>query len=283
MSNLYYYVNGSPRYKTQVKVMTFPGGEVGVNINTGSTIDSDAESVTIVAHLQTSVDVMALLMATEAIRYAFPRAAVDLLMPYIPYARQDRRCNYGEALSIKVFANMINSQDYRNVVVLDPHSNVSSGLLDRCHIVDQYDLFAKTKLSWHDTTIVAPDLGAVKKTEEFCKRVGARGVAIANKKRELATGKILGMEILGDSEDTLRGAKVVVLDDIVDGGRTFIELGMLLDKYDLVSLELYVTHGIFSKGVDVLNGYYDKIVTTNSFRDDLGDRPNLEVIDFKSA
>lgn len=273
MSNLYYYVEDS-NIRTNINQMTFPGGEVGVDINSGATLDTDASRVKLVAHLQSSNDVMAMLLATEALRYHFPVAEIDLCMPYIPYARQDRRCNYGEALSIKVFAALVNSQNYRTVYVLDPHSAVSAGLIDRCFVADQYDLFAHTKLSWFGYTIVAPDLGAVKKAEDFAKRVGASGVAIANKKRELSTGKIVGMELI---TGTGPGEKLVVLDDICDGGRTFVELAKLLKEREPASLELYVSHGIFSAGIEVLD-MYDLVVTTNSFHPEMKSQGNVKIL-----
>ena len=275
MSNLYYTTDTHRSVKVNINVMTFPGGEVGVNVNTGDCVNQDVAFVNLYAHVTKSDDVMALLLATEALRHYFPLAEVVLVLPYIPYARQDRRCNAGEALSIKVFANLINSQNYKAVTVYDPHSQVSAGLIDRCHVVNQYELFSRTKLSWHGFTIVAPDLGAVKRCEEFAKKVGASGVLIANKKRELSTGKIIGMDLIGSVDE---GAKLVVLDDLCDGGRTFVELAALLTPLKPECLELYVTHGIFSKGVEVLD-MYDKIVTTNSFHNGLESTDKLTVIE----
>lgn len=278
MNNLYYYVDKDARYVTQITQMVFPGGEVGVNINTGATVDASVKDVSLFAHIQSSNDVMAMLLATEALRYAYPSADIHLGLPYIPYARQDRRCNPGEALSLKVFADLVNSQNYKIVVAVDPHSNVSH-MIDRLHIVSQYELFASTKLSWHDVTIMAPDLGAVKKCEEFAKKVGAKQVVVCNKKRELSTGKITGLEIIGNPD--LKNQHIVVLDDICDGGRTFVELLAAIEAYEPNTdlIELYVPHGIFSKGIEVLKGY-DTVVTTNTFHPNMKDQGNVEVIDF---
>lgn len=277
MSNLYYYRDGNWGFKTNISQMTFPGGEVGININTGAEIDEDVETIQLMAHIQNSNDAMALFLATDALRYHFPRASVILGLAYVPYARQDRRCNPGEANSAAVFCRLINSQNYAAVNIFDPHSLVVPGVLERCQVHDQYDAFAREKLSWIEYTLVAPDLGAVKKVEDFAKRVGARGVVVANKKRELSTGKIIGLEILGDAENALRGANLVVLDDICDGGRTFIELAQLLKQYDPARLELFVSHGIFSKGIEVLN-MYDQITTTNSFNPALESDRLLRVV-----
>jgi ribose-phosphate pyrophosphokinase len=265
---------------TTVRQWNFPGGEVGVDINNLSQVDGmHAERVYVYAQLQNSDDVMALLMATDALRMEFPLAKFMLDLPYIPYARQDRVCNAGEALSIKVFGRLINSLKYDMVQVTDPHSAVSLACIDNVSVRDQYSVFGDIKLSFNDVTIVAPDQGATKKCEEFAKKVGAAGVITCSKNRNLADGKIIGMTVDGPGD--MSHLNLLVLDDICDGGRTFIELALLLEARNPKSLELAVTHGIFSKGVDVVSNHYDHIYTTNSFRNDLKSefKDTLTVID----
>jgi ribose-phosphate pyrophosphokinase len=265
---------------TTVRQWNFPGGEVGVDINNLSQVDGmHAERVYVYAQLQNSDDVMALLMATDALRMEFPLAKFMLDLPYIPYARQDRVCNAGEALSIKVFGRLINSLKYDMVQVTDPHSAVSLACIDNVSVRDQYSVFGDIKLSFNDVTIVAPDQGATKKCEEFAKKVGAAGVITCSKTRNLADGKIIGMTVDGPGD--MSHLNLLVLDDICDGGRTFIELALLLEARNPKTLELAVTHGIFSKGVDVVSNHYDHIYTTNSFRNDLKSefKDTLTVID----
>lgn len=265
---------------TTVRQWNFPGGEVGVDINNLSQVDGmHAERVYVYAQLQNSNDVMALLMATDALRMEFPLAKFMLDLPYIPYARQDRVCNAGEALSIKVFGRLINSLKYDMVQVTDPHSAVSLACIDNVSVRDQYSVFGDIKLSFNDVTIVAPDQGATKKCEEFAKKVGAAGVITCSKTRNLADGKIIGMTVDGPGD--MSHLNLLVLDDICDGGRTFIELALLLEARNPMTLELAVTHGIFSKGVDVVSNHYDHIYTTNSFRNDLKSefKDTLTVID----
>jgi ribose-phosphate pyrophosphokinase len=244
--------------------MNFPGGEVGVNINVGSidwkdTVLKGNPSINLVAKIQNSDQLMAMFLATDALRRVYPLSPINLCIPYFPYARQDRVCNAGEALSVKVIATLINAQNYATVTVLDPHSPVLVAALDRCLVVDQFDAFSRIKTDWMNWTLVAPDQGAVKKVEDFAKRVGAKRVVSFNKKRELATGKIVGMYCLDeiDPDD-----KFLVLDDICDGGRTFIELVGHMSH--VAYLELAVSHGIFSKGVGIVADHFDRVYTTNS-------------------
>lgn len=266
--NLYYTVDNhttGESIRHSISVIKFPGGEVNIDIEVGSLCwlhkeARDAEEVLIHARLKSSDDVMALLLAKDALERVYINAKVSLFMPYIPYARQDRVCVAGEALSIKVFAGIINSAYFDKVIVTDPHSPTSVALLNNCIAYDQFDVFSQIKQDWMNWTIVAPDMGAAKKCEDFAKRVGAEGVVYFNKVRDLHTGKILRIELVGEKPE---GKNLLVLDDICDGGRTFV--GMLPSLQGNKTIELAVTHGIFSAGVDVLTSVFDKVYTTNSW------------------
>lgn len=251
-----------------VRQWTFPGGEVGVDINCLSQIEGmDVGRVHVDARIKNSDDLMALVMATDALRREYPLAKFMLDLPYIPYARQDRVCNSGEALSVKVLGGIINMLKYDIVQVLDPHSAVALACIDNVCVRDQFLVFGKIKSSFREWTIVAPDQGATKKCEEFAKKVGAAGVITCSKTRNLVDGKIIGMTVDGPGD--MSHLNLLVLDDICDGGRTFIELALLLEARNPKSLELAVTHGIFSKGTDIVTNMYDHVYTTDSFRSDI--------------
>ena len=248
-----------------VREWLFPGGEVGIDTNKLAQ-EGDGYNVTRVivdARLRNSDDIMALIMTTNALRRQYPLAKFMLDMPYVPYARQDRVCNDGEALSIEAFADIVNMLKYDIVQIVDPHSPVTPALIKNSAIRDQFEIFKDIKSSFREITIVAPDQGATKKCEEFAKKVGAAGVLTFTKTRNMADGKITGMSCNGTVN---QDGKYLVLDDICDGGRTFIELAQYFPKE--CTLELAVTHGIFSKGVNIVALEYDHIYTTDSFRSD---------------
>ena len=76
--------------------------------------------------------------------------------------------------------------------------------------------------------------------------------------RDTATGNIIRTDI---SVQDFKGANLMIVDDICDGGRTFIELAKVLRERNAGKIELFITHGIFSKGVDVFDGYVDQAET----------------------
>lgn len=241
------------------KKWNFSGGEVGFKIEPRL---YQARYAKIVAHLRSSHDVMELLMATDALKRQ-SAAEIDLVMPYVPYARQDRVCNSGEALSIKVFADLINAQGYRSVEIWDAHSDVTPALLDRCKNVEQWEFAGKAPV--FSCTIVAPDAGAEKKAMKLAtkyKQEFAQGLKI----RDTSTGDITGSVIWEDFSLT---KPLYIVDDICDGGRTFIELAKIIKKNPdwKQPIYLYVTHGIFSKGLDVLKPHIDHVYTANIWPD----------------
>lgn len=241
----------------------FPGGELGVKIEHYSLLGCD---VRIKATIKNSDDLIGLGLLKNAIDAYFPRS-VDLLLPYVPYSRQDRMCETGESLSLKFFADYINYMNFREVVLFDPHSDVTSALIHRCTIHTQLDIignFERLKrfcLS-QDLVFVSPDAGANKKVFKLCQYFNEKGFVKADKVRDTKTGFIEKIEVY--YEDFKR-SDMIIFDDICDGGATFIALAKVLKEKNAGNIYLYVTHGIFSKGLDVLfDAGISKIFTTDS-------------------
>jgi ribose-phosphate pyrophosphokinase len=270
-------LDGAQPSQVEVGLSTikFPGGEVHVTVK-----PSIAESgyLTIHAHLDSSDAIMELLMVTDALKRAYPHREIVLKMPYVPYARQDRVANPGEAHSIKVFCNLINAQNYHSVIIQDPHSDVTSALLDRVQIDDPRAAIGKVlgHIAQRHTdraVLVSPDAGARKRVQGFAKHFKL-DIVYADKIRNPRTGEITGTEIHGD----MPFAPLLIVDDICDGGRTFIELAKAIRAKEVEAgitvkelqrpLYLYVTHGIFSKGLIVLTDHFDEVFTSNNWISD---------------
>lgn len=239
---------------------TFKGGEEQVKIDLRHAPKGSISFVDITAKIKNSTDVMALAMLVDAVsrlENLHTNAEFVLNLPYIPYARQDRVMNPGEALSIKVFARIVNALGFDKVVVDDPHSDVSAALLDNVKIQDQASLIQMHHdvLAGKDVTIVAPDAGARKKAQKVADRF-RMPIVEAGKIRDLKTNEITGTAVFGDVE----GRECVIVDDICDGGRTFIALAQALKENGAKRVILYVTHGIFSFGKQIiLDGGVDEI------------------------
>ena len=178
---------------------------------------------------------------------------MTLRLPYLPYARQDRVTVAGEPLSVKVFCTLINAMKFDRVVVADPHSTVAPALLDRVEI-ESAEGFLGQVLALPEfvggVALVAPDAGAHKRVLALGERFGAPVVCCA-KLRNTATGKLSGARVLDEVPDL----PLLVVDDICDGGGTFVALAALLRRHSDRPLGLYVTHGLCTKGVAPLRDY----------------------------
>lgn len=258
----------------KLEFKTFPGGELHIIdswIQNGTILQDNS----VLCRIQNSDDLIKLCLFTNAFKNFVGRMPHRLVLPYIPYARQDRIASPGEALSIKVFANLLNTLNYKYVYVFDPHSDVCTALIENVKVIPQWEIFAD--LVPEDVDLIAPDAGALKKVYKLQEAVAKLGytvpVRVATKHRDTHTGKI--------SHTTLEGQPVnktcVVIDDICDTGGTLMALGNLLEaQYE--KRILMVTHGIFSQGIQKLSCCYNRILSTNSFNGELKATGNLRVV-----
>lgn len=231
------------------KSFIFAGGEVHVKITNLPSLN-----VKIKSDLKSSNDIMELLMLCDALRrHERGVESIELIIPYFPYARQDRVCDYGEALSVSVMASLINSIRADKVIIYDPHSDVTPALLNNCEVVPLHEV-AYPILSGilEDHLLVCPDAGAEKKIRKFQKPY-----IMAGKTRDVKTGAITNTWIQADTLDP--NAKYLIVDDICDGGWTFTELAKAMRLLGAKHVDLWVTHGLFSKGFDVFKDHINNI------------------------
>jgi len=260
---------GPKYYDYSVETWKFPAGETGLQHSVYPYYGEPAK-LKIVCNFESNDDLINLLLLNDALRESFGlEAPIDLYIPYFPYARQDRRMCDGQSNSLRAIVNLIRSCKFNQVEVVDPHSDVLSALfgpgelkvisqldaIKGSHIIQNYINFKEK------TYIVAPDAGALKKIYQISGYFGLP-VIQASKNRDVVKGTVSGTVVqdLGISDPV----NLLVIDDIIDGGRTFIELAKELRKvYNVKRLGLWASHGIFSKGVDVLKDYDDIDVFNN--------------------
>jgi len=239
----------------------FAGGEPHIKIKP----DFDTtEKVTVTHRLCSLNDLGLLCLAVDALQRLDVKLST-LIIPYFPAARQDRVMVKGEPLSVKVFADIINLFGFEKVVVLDAHSEVTPALLNHCESVPNHE-FIKQVIAkiGSDVKLISPDGGALKKIYQLSKFLGGIEVVECSKSRDVKTGQLLKFKVYADD---LAGGNCLIVDDICDGGGTFMGLAEELKKKNAGKLYLAVTHGIFSKGVDDLSKHFEHIFTTNSFKD----------------
>ena len=253
------------------KISKFPDGQQTVDLLEAPYI---GETVQLISRLNSFKDLELIICATQAIRNFDPNKEISLKVPYFVGARSDRKFVEGGVNYLKqVICPIINSMNFKSVIVLDPHSDVLEACLNNFDKTNNFGLvkFALTNIDNRDGArdricLVSPDAGAYKKIFDVAKEFKIENIITANKVRDMKTGNILRTEIpVLDQHNDLT---YVIIDDICDGGRTFVELAKVIKEgRPTAKVYLVVTHGIFSAGFKTLNEYIDGTFCTNSFRD----------------
>lgn len=247
----------------ETKSFTFPGGELQVQIP--GLPDLISTDLVVLARLQSAEDLIRLLLTCEVLERVHRKGTRRLVIPYFPYARQDRVMQTHEAFSLKPIAKLINGLGFDEVVTCDPHSDVTPALVENARVIPQVELVIAHegvgRIIHSGVTVIAPDSGAAKKAFATAQHYGLPLVT-ASKHRDVKSGAIIRTELHGSA--ALAGRSALIVDDICDGGRTFIELAKVLRTAGAAKVYLYVTHGIFSQGLEPFVGLIDGIFTTDS-------------------
>jgi ribose-phosphate pyrophosphokinase len=172
----------------------------------------------------------------------------------------------GESFGLQVAIDMIKMCNFVGVTTWDIHSDVAGAMFPAgvFHNVTQDELWNShikdLALNEH-SVIISPDAGALKKIYKVAKETGLT-VVEAKKVRDVATGQIMKTEI--DSSQLAGVDTAIIVDDIIDGGKTFLELAKVIRGNGFTGkLILCATHGIFSKGLAAFTDF-DGIYTQNN-------------------
>jgi ribose-phosphate pyrophosphokinase len=249
------------------KISKFPDGQQSITLDK-PLITQRLSMVLIKSRLNSFRDLELIITANQCLR-EFGIDDVNLYTPYFLGGRSDRKFGEGQTNYLKnVICPIINSQKFNKVVVMDPHSDVLEACLDNFVKIGNFELveFALDKINDKNITLVSPDAGAFKKIYDVATHFGIEKIITATKVRDMKTGNILHTDVPGI--DQHNKIKYVIVDDICDGGRTFIEISKTIHNVrPTAEIYLVVTHGIFSSGYDELNKYFSGIFTTNSVKD----------------
>ena len=162
---------------------------------------------------------------------------------------------------------------FDKVFVFDAHSEVTPALVNNCEVISNHTFIeAVVKAIGNEVKLISPDGGALKKIYKVSEFLGGVEVVECSKSRDVKTGRLSGFKVYNND---LQGMACLIVDDICDGGGTFVGLAEELKNKNAGKLFLAVSHGIFNKGFAVLD-CFEKIFTTNSFKDFEGQ--SVEVI-----
>jgi len=189
----------------------------------------------------------------------------NLILPYMPYSRMDRTEGM-RVFTLKHLCRLINNLNFESVSIYEPHSDVSTALLDRVKVIDMSKTLAQELLEEvnngkDEVYLVYPDAGAAKR---YSKEIGYEKVLTASKDRDFKTGFIKNLQINGKIES--KSFKAIIVDDLCSKGGTFMLTASKLREMGATQIYLAVTHceNTIFEGDLLSSDLITKIYTTNS-------------------
>lgn len=249
------YLNG-----IKLMVKKFPNGESLINSNNLKLEELNE----IKLKFESDEDITHLIFLKEHLDELNLKSKLVIL--YMPYSRMDRTEGV-TIFTLKYICKLINSLNFENVYIYEPHSDVCVALLDRVKVINMSKVLADKLLKEiedkEDSPIylVYPDAGAAKR---YIKQIDYNKILTANKKRDFNTGYIKKLDINGSIED--KNFRAVIVDDLCSQGGTFILTASELRKIGAKEIYLVVTHceDTIFKGDILKTDLIKKVYTTNS-------------------
>ena len=189
-----------------------------------------------------SEHLMELMLMVDACKRASAHK-VTILMPYMGYARQDRKDKPRVSIGAKVVANIIQSVGTDRLMTCDLHAGQIQGFFDIP--VDHLDASTVTapyirSLNLDNLIFASPDVGGVVRTRALAKKFGAE-IVVCDKMR-LRANEIASMQIIGD----VQGMNVVFVDDMIDTAGTICKAAELVMERGAKSVRAVITHPLLS-------------------------------------
>lgn len=209
-------------------------------------------------------NLMELLVIADAMRRA-SAARITAVIPYMGYARQDRRPRSGRVpITAKVVANMIVTAGVDRVLTVDLHADQIQGFFD----IPLDNVYASPVLMgdiWKhehpNLVVVSPDVGGVVRARALAKRLDDTELAIIDKRRPKPNESEI-MNIIGDVEDRT----CVIIDDLVDTAGTLCNAAGALKKHGARKVVAYCTHPVLSGNAvkNIESSQLDELVVTDT-------------------
>ncbi len=248
--------------QTGCKITTFPDGEKHVTLDE---LDRK-QPVTIHCRITCADDLFCLMQVADVLKRQ-EMVIHTIFISYLMTARCDRLFDINRPFSLKLVADIINGMEAYNVAIIEPHSDRSLLLIKRSSgIITTTELFNAHLLPQEDLDIVValPDKGA-KERYRYIQQSRIPTVT-CNKVRDPESGKLLSFEV--ETEEVVcEGKDIVLMDDLCDGGGTFLGLAPKLRELAPKSLSLLITHAIQLEGIQKVAEAYDHVYITDSFKD----------------
>lgn len=246
-----------------LEIFVFPDGEKRITIEE-NVVDMDC---VVIQSTNSPVDgnFMELFITVDGLKRSGAHV-VKAVIPYFGYQRQDHIFRQGEAVSLQVVIEMLQSVGATEVFSFDFHSiKIPEFFKIPVHHLSALPLFAKRiekDFDKKDIVLVTPDMGGIRRIKEISKILGGVSFATVVKNRDLDTGSINNSGFTGD----VKGKIAVMIDDMISTGNTMRKAADLLLENGVVEVYAFATHAVFSKeAIGILqNSKIEKVFVTDT-------------------
>jgi ribose-phosphate pyrophosphokinase len=244
----------------------FPDGETYVRVH-GDAKDQEAFAVCTLAHPDEQF--LPLVFAARVIR-ATGAKSVTLVAPYLSYLRQDRAFTEGEAVSSRIFADLI-GREFDRLVTIDPHLHRYASL-DEVYDIPATVVHAGALIAaWVRNNVSAPvvlgpDEESVQWVEEIAREADCPWAVFRKERRGDREVQLTAPEL-----DSYRNRTPVLVDDVISSGTTMKEAAKLLLAAGLQPPHCVAVHGLLTEETAAeLRRLTQSLLTTDSVRNTHG-------------
>ncbi len=224
-------------------------------------------------------NLMELLLMIQAAKLASAKR-ITAVIPWYPYARQDRKAKPREPISARLFADMLQLAGVDRVLTMDLHAGQIQGFftipVDHMTALQLFAThFRDLGLTGDGVVAVAPDAGRAKHAVRFAEMIDASFAIMHKMRPEHERAEIT--EVTGRVRDKV----AIIGDDVTITGGTLIAGARALKEQGATEVNVFVTHALFGEGAleAIGNSDIDRIVITDSVPTDMRNRPdNLTVL-----
>ncbi|OYD15397.1 ribose-phosphate pyrophosphokinase [candidate division WOR-3 bacterium JGI_Cruoil_03_44_89] len=238
----------------------FSDGEIYIKINE----NVRGEDVFLVHSTQPPADnLLELLLMIDAAKRASAER-ITAVIPYFGYARQDKKDEPRVPISAKLVADLLEVAGANRILTCDLHAEQIQGFfnipVDHLYALPVFVDYVK-KMNLSNFTLVSPDVGRVKRTWGFAKRIGGVPIAIVDKRRP-APNQSYVTNIVGEVKDR----NIFIIDDIIDTGGTILGAVRALKSAGALDIYCFCTHSILSGNAKekIESSEVIKLVTTDT-------------------
>jgi len=172
---------------------------------------------------------------------------ITAVVPFYPYARQDKKHRGREPISARLIADMLKTAGADRIITVDLHTDQIQGFfdgpVDHMHAMGQLADYVKENYGTDNVCVVSPDAGRVKVAEKWADALDGAPLAFVHKTRDPnVPNQVKSNRVVGD----VKGLTCVLIDDMIDTGGTIAGAVNVLKEAGAKDVIIATTHGVFS-------------------------------------